>query len=174
MIKILCYVMFHIYFVVVAVLLLLPDEFPHGGSIFAPCNTQSSHVLKRPIQSCSLKVVLLALEVLSEISSNPAGLGATLDQTGEEGGMPLSLPSSVQRIVETRQGLNQYFTHFMVELITLFKKKRQLLEDMGAFIIRLVPRLCVCLFVFSCLFLTQLKSFSASYVAVFMRMCIPA
>ena len=94
----------------------------------------------------SLKVVLLDLEILSEISSNPAGLGAVLDEVGEEGRMQLSLPSSVQRIVETRQGLNQYFTHFMVELMALFKKKRQLLEDMGAFIIRLASCVCVCVF----------------------------
>ncbi|XP_076449714.1 protein VAC14 homolog [Babylonia areolata] len=81
-------------------------------------------------------VVLLDLEVLSEISSNPAGLGAELEGMGEEGGMRLSLPSSVQHIVESRQGLNQYFTHFMVHLMTLFKEDRQLLEDRGSFIIR--------------------------------------
>ncbi|KAK7493852.1 hypothetical protein BaRGS_00014993, partial [Batillaria attramentaria] len=84
-------------------------------------------------------VVLLDLEVLSEISSNPAGLGAGQEpspESKEEGGMVLSLPSSVQHIVETRQGLNQYFTHFMVELMQLFKRERQLLEDRGSFIIR--------------------------------------
>jgi hypothetical protein len=83
-----------------------------------------------------LQVVLLDLEVLSEISSNPAGLGAAQEQTGEEGVMKLQLPSSVQHIVESRQGLNQYFTHFMVELMVIFKKERQLLEDRGSFIIR--------------------------------------
>lgn len=83
-------------------------------------------------------VVLLDLEVLSEISSNPAALGAEPEKIGDEGVMKLSLPSSVQHIVESRQGLNQYFTHFMVELMAIFKKERQLLEDRGSFIIRQV------------------------------------
>ena len=88
-----------------------------------------------------LQVVLLDLEVLSEISSNPAGLGAQPEKVGDEGGEKLSMRSCLQHIVESRQGLNQYFIHFMVELMALFKQERQLLEDRGSFIIRCVVSL---------------------------------
>ncbi|PVD20795.1 hypothetical protein C0Q70_18956 [Pomacea canaliculata] len=84
-------------------------------------------------------VVLLDLEVLSEISSNPAGLGLSPNQDGEgDKGESEStlLPSPVKQIVEARQGLNQYFTRFMVQLMALFKQERQLLDDRGSFIIR--------------------------------------
>lgn len=84
-------------------------------------------------------MVLLDLEVLSEISSNPAGLGLSPNQDGEgDKGESEStlLPSPVKQIVEARQGLNQYFTRFMVQLMALFKQERQLLDDRGSFIIR--------------------------------------
>ncbi|CAL1543961.1 unnamed protein product [Lymnaea stagnalis] len=71
-------------------------------------------------------VVLLDLEVLSEISSNPAGCGG--------------LPDGTVVVSPERSGheikLNPYFTKLMNGLIDWFKKDKQLLEDRGAFIIR--------------------------------------
>ncbi|XP_059156655.1 protein VAC14 homolog [Physella acuta] len=68
-------------------------------------------------------VVLLDLEVLSEISSNPSGFGDLPNVTC------LSRPANDLK-------LNPYFTKLMNGLIDWFKKDKQLLEDRGAFIIR--------------------------------------
>ncbi|BFZ12886.1 hypothetical protein BsWGS_15925 [Bradybaena similaris] len=75
-------------------------------------------------------VVLLDLEVLSEISSNPAGFGTISGMP--EGGV--ATPSSDRSAGELR--LNPYFTKLMNGLIVWFQKDKQLLEDRGAFIIR--------------------------------------
>ncbi|XP_046552711.1 protein VAC14 homolog isoform X1 [Haliotis rubra] len=75
-------------------------------------------------------VVLLDLEVLAEISSNPAGDNFTTETTN------LTIPSPVRQLVDLQKGLNQYFTKFMIHLLDLFKTDRQLLEDRGSFIIR--------------------------------------
>lgn len=75
-------------------------------------------------------MVLLDLEVLAEISSNPAGDNVTTETTN------LTIPSPVRQLVDLQKGLNQYFTKFMIHLLDLFKTDRQLLEDRGSFIIR--------------------------------------
>ena len=75
--------------------------------------------------------MLLDLEVLAEIASNPAGQrspNATDDS--------LPLPSPVKQAVESSHNMNGYFTKFMVSLLKLFSTDRTLLEDRGSFIIR--------------------------------------
>ena len=89
-----------------------------------------------------VQVVLLDLKVLSEISSNPVGLEAQQvhEEEGEGKGEiaddPPAGSSFRHKLGEVRPGLNQYFTHFMMELVALFRQDRQLLEDRGSFIIR--------------------------------------
>ncbi|RUS77339.1 hypothetical protein EGW08_014893 [Elysia chlorotica] len=78
-------------------------------------------------------VVLLDLEVLSQISSNPAGFSPS-DTNAEP-------PPSLEKSYGSDRSagdlkLNPFFTRLMNGLIEWFKKDKQLLEDRGAFIIR--------------------------------------
>ncbi|KAK3086686.1 hypothetical protein FSP39_021974 [Pinctada imbricata] len=93
-------------------------------------------VLLNTLSDESEEVVLLDLEVLAEISSNPAGQFVTEEMTQ-------SLSENAQEkttIARTKSyvGLNVYFSKFMSRLLGLFKKDRQLLEpdERGYFIIR--------------------------------------
>ncbi|XP_055892261.1 protein VAC14 homolog [Biomphalaria glabrata] len=74
-------------------------------------------------------VVLLDLEVLSEISSNPTGF---IMPPGSSDGTVVS----PERASFSDVKLNPYFFKLMNGLIDWFKKDKQLLEDRGAFIIR--------------------------------------
>ncbi|KAK6185081.1 hypothetical protein SNE40_007399 [Patella caerulea] len=69
-------------------------------------------------------VVLLDLEVLAEVSSNPAGAAET------------DLNNEVTSLSDIKPGLNQYFTKFIVKLMEFFKNNKAVLDDRGAFIIR--------------------------------------
>ncbi|XP_033115389.1 protein VAC14 homolog isoform X1 [Anneissia japonica] len=82
-------------------------------------------VLLNTLSDVSDEVVLLDLEVLSEVASSPAG------PQSEEGLQYRPVP-----------GTNIYFTKFMINLLDLFCKDSQLLEDRGFFIIR---QLCLLL-----------------------------
>lgn len=77
----------------------------------------------------SRQVVLLDLEVLSEISSNPTGF---IMPPGSSDGTVVS----PERASFSDVKLNPYFFKLMNGLIDWFKKDKQLLEDRGAFIIR--------------------------------------
>ena len=77
------------------------------------------------------QVVLLDLEVLAEVSSSSAG-GVHPPKTQAD------VPQSVSDSMKESGALNTYFAHFMVNLLKLFATDRQLLEDRGPFIIRLV------------------------------------
>jgi len=94
-------------------------------------------LLLKTLSDTSDEVVLLDLEVLAEISSNPAG-----QKYWPQEDTPLPLPSPVRKAVESTHSMNGYFTKFMVSLLRLFSTDRQLLEDRGAFIIR---QLCLLL-----------------------------
>ncbi|KAH9509518.1 PtdIns(3,5)P(2) sythesis regulation factor [Bulinus truncatus] len=73
-------------------------------------------------------VVLLDLEVLSEISSNPTGFVMPPPSAEGAAASPERQSSDMK--------LNPYFFKLMNGLIDWFKKDKQLLEDRGAFIIR--------------------------------------
>ncbi|XP_041376053.1 protein VAC14 homolog [Gigantopelta aegis] len=75
-------------------------------------------------------VVLLDLEVLAEISAHPAGNNVSDDTLG------VTVPGPLKQFVDVTHGLNQCFIKFIVQLLEIFKKDRQLLEDRGAFVIR--------------------------------------
>ncbi|GFS06659.1 protein VAC14 homolog [Elysia marginata] len=79
-------------------------------------------------------VVLLDLEVLSQISSNPAGF--TLPADNKTVPSPAAGKSSESDRSAGDLKLNPFFTRLMNGLIDWFKKDKQLLEDRGAFIIR--------------------------------------
>ena len=76
--------------------------------------------------------MLLDLEVLAEVVSSSAGptvtsqsaQGASSSQHGEKN--------------KAASGMNAYFHKFMTKLLQLFASNRQLLDDRGSFIIRLV------------------------------------
>ncbi|XP_061189679.1 protein VAC14 homolog [Saccostrea echinata] len=89
-------------------------------------------VLLQTLSDESEEVVLLDLEALAEISSNPAGL--------QKKPPPSTSPSKSKPHdhPENCGGLNEYFSKFMACLVELFKKDRQLLEpdERGYFIIR--------------------------------------
>ncbi|XP_013381425.1 protein VAC14 homolog isoform X4 [Lingula anatina] len=91
-------------------------------------------LLMKTLSDPSDEVVLLDLEVLTEVSSNPAGNNITLNY--EEMGLPS------QAKVTKPTGLSAYFVKFMVILLDSFNKDKQLLEDRGSFIIR---QLCLML-----------------------------
>ncbi|GFO16656.1 protein vac14 homolog [Plakobranchus ocellatus] len=78
-------------------------------------------------------VVLLDLEVLSQISSNPAGFGLPDNKTVHP---PSQEKSSGSDKSAGELKLNPFFTRLMNGLVDWFKKDKQLLEDRGAFIIR--------------------------------------
>ena len=85
------------------------------------------------ISSGKFQVVLLDLEVLSQISSNPAGFSQVDNKEVS--------PSSAEKSSASDKSagdlkLNPFFTRLMNGLIDWFKKDKQLLEDRGAFIIR--------------------------------------
>ncbi|XP_071957548.1 protein VAC14 homolog [Antedon mediterranea] len=82
-------------------------------------------VLLETLSDVSDEVVLLDLEVLSEVVSSSNG------PQSEVGFQPKPIP-----------GTNIYFTKFMISLLDLFCKDSQLLEDRGFFIIR---QLCLLL-----------------------------
>ncbi|GFN83393.1 protein vac14 homolog [Plakobranchus ocellatus] len=79
------------------------------------------------------EVVLLDLEVLSQISSNPAGFGLPDNKTVHS---PSQEKSSGSDKSAGELKLNPFFTRLMNGLVDWFKKDKQLLEDRGAFIIR--------------------------------------
>ena len=78
------------------------------------------------------QVVLLDLEALAEISSNPAGL------QGKAAGAPSPSKTKTKDSAESDSPLNEYFSKFMSRLLEMFRKERQLLEpdERGYFIIR--------------------------------------
>lgn len=78
------------------------------------------------------QVVLLDLEALAEISSNPAGL------QGKTAGAPSPSKTKTKDSAESDSPLNEYFSKFMSRLLEMFRKERQLLEpdERGYFIIR--------------------------------------
>lgn len=78
-------------------------------------------------------VVLLDLEVLSQISSNPAGF--SLPNSKELSSSSAEKSSGSDRSAGDLK-LNPFFTRLMNGLVDWFKKDKQLLEDRGAFIIR--------------------------------------
>lgn len=83
------------------------------------------------------EVVLLDLEALAEISSNPAGRqNKNVVKEADQENTEKRKESSA--IVEGKEvtGLNHYFDKFMLELIRLFHENRLLLEEKGTFIIR--------------------------------------
>ena len=80
-----------------------------------------------------LQVVLLDLEVLSELSSSPAGKRHPPKQASAA-----SQLTSLQTMLQNNAGLNAYFVQFLVSLLQLFSTDRQLLDDRGSFIIRSV------------------------------------
>ena len=81
-------------------------------------------------------MVLLDLEVLAEISSNPVG-----QKFYPQVQSLVPLPDHVRQAVETSHTMNEYFTKFMFSLLKLFSTDQSLLEDRGSFIIRLVYKL---------------------------------
>lgn len=76
--------------------------------------------------------MLLDLEALAEISSNPAGL------QGKAAGAPSPSKTKTKDSAESDSPLNEYFSKFMSRLLEMFRKERQLLEpdERGYFIIR--------------------------------------
>ncbi|XP_064599095.1 LOW QUALITY PROTEIN: protein VAC14 homolog [Liolophura sinensis] len=87
-------------------------------------------LLMKKLCDTSDEVVLLDLEALAEISSNPAGEATPPDPA------TLTLPSPVRDVLDSQKGTNKYFTKFMGSLMKLFSTDRQLLDDRGPFIIR--------------------------------------
>ena len=75
-----------------------------------------------------LQVVLLDLEVLSDISASTAG--APRHDTSAASDSCESPPSPHEKL------LNTYFTKFMINLLSMFSTDRKLLDDRGSFIIR--------------------------------------
>ncbi|XP_033754423.1 protein VAC14 homolog [Pecten maximus] len=115
-------------------------------------------VLLTTLSDTSTEVVLLDLETLAEISSNPAGYLVHQEQPGQNPGSKgkskegQTTPSSKsankvktkeEETSEFRSGLNMYFTKFMKALLDLFKKDQNLLEpeERGYFIIRQLSQL---------------------------------
>lgn len=93
-------------------------------------------VLLQTLSDESEEVVLLDLEALAEISSNPAGLETKTATPANQGKTKTKdMPEGAGGGGET---LNEYFSKFMAFLLELFKKDRQLLEpdERGYFIIR--------------------------------------
>lgn len=91
--------------------------------------------------STCLQVVLLDLEALAEISSNPAGhhnKPASAPSPNKSGSSSSPSKSKPADHPENCTGLNEYFSKFMACLVELFKKDQQLLEpdERGYFIIR--------------------------------------
>nr|XP_022343635.1 protein VAC14 homolog isoform X2 [Crassostrea virginica] len=89
-------------------------------------------VLLETLSDESEEVVLLDLEALAEISSNPAGL------QGKTAGAPSPSKTKTKDSAESDSPLNEYFSKFMSRLLEMFRKERQLLEpdERGYFIIR--------------------------------------
>ncbi|GAB1601196.1 protein VAC14 homolog [Argonauta hians] len=77
------------------------------------------------------EVVLLDLEALAEISSNPAGKQTKAGSGGEP-----CQPEDKCATPKVLTSLNHYFDKFMMELIHLFHKEQNLLEEKGTFILR--------------------------------------
>ena len=75
-----------------------------------------------------LQVVLLDLEVLSDISASTAGAPRHHSLSGCE-------PSDNHETAHEKL-LNTYFTKFMINLLRMFSSDRKLLDDRGSFIIR--------------------------------------
>lgn len=113
-------------------------------------------VLLITLSDTSTEVVLLDLETLAEISSNPAGNFVTVKTDHSQGSkvkskegqttQPKSLftmKTKEEKPTECKVGLNAYFTKFMKALLDLFKKDRNLLEpeERGYFIIREISQL---------------------------------
>ncbi|KAL5021785.1 hypothetical protein ScPMuIL_000940 [Solemya velum] len=90
-------------------------------------------LLLKTLSDQSQEVVLLDLEVLAEVSSNPAGQTVYMSEAMMEKNGHVD--------IHTQDGLNQLFTKFIVELVQLFKTDHQLLEDRGAFIVRQLSQL---------------------------------
>ncbi|XP_029641338.1 protein VAC14 homolog [Octopus sinensis] len=77
------------------------------------------------------EVVLLDLEALAEISSNPAGKQAKPGSSTET-----SRNEDKSANTKVLTSLNHYFDKFMRELIQLFHREQNLLEEKGTFILR--------------------------------------
>eukprot|EP00106_Octopus_bimaculoides_P002664 XP_014770106.1 PREDICTED: protein VAC14 homolog [Octopus bimaculoides] len=77
------------------------------------------------------EVVLLDLEALAEISSNPAGKQAKPSNSTET-----SRNEDKSANTKVLTSLNHYFDKFMRELIQLFHREQNLLEEKGTFILR--------------------------------------
>lgn len=97
-------------------------------------------VLLATLSDQSEEVVLLDLEALAEISSNPAGHWSTNAEEVQKSPDDQSESDSVSGN-QLKHGLNKYFTKFMISLVDLFKKNAQLLEERGSFIIRQLSQL---------------------------------
>eukprot|EP00794_Sanderia_malayensis_P019211 gene19211-21135_t len=90
--------------------------------------------LLKTLSDPSDEVVLLDLEVLSDISASSAGAPRhKISPPGEANECP---PTPHERL------LNTYFTKFMINLLKIFSRDGKLLEDRGSFIIR---HLCILL-----------------------------
>lgn len=114
-------------------------------------------VLLETLSDTSTEVVLLDLETLAEISSNPAGHLFPNEVSGQKLGSNSkskegqTTPSKSGNKTKTKEeeasecksGLNKYFTKFMKALLDLFKKDQNLLEpeERGYFIIRQLSQL---------------------------------
>ncbi|KAJ8303509.1 hypothetical protein KUTeg_019905 [Tegillarca granosa] len=106
--------------------------FRHVGKFFP--------VLLATLSDQSEEVVLLDLEALAEISSNPAGHWSTNAEEVQKSPDDHS-ESDLVSGNQLKHGLNKYFTKFMISLVDLFKKNAQLLEERGSFIIRQLSQL---------------------------------
>ncbi|XP_022253799.1 protein VAC14 homolog isoform X2 [Limulus polyphemus] len=93
-------------------------------------------VLMKTLSDPSDEVVLLDLEVLSEISSSSAGLKQQNQLQN------VNVPTPVREMAPSFPSMTCYFTKFMVALMELFSRNRGLLKDRGSFIIR---QLCLVL-----------------------------
>ncbi|XP_021352039.1 protein VAC14 homolog, partial [Mizuhopecten yessoensis] len=131
-------------------LLKVPNKaFQHVDSFFP--------VLLMTLSDISTEVVLLDLETLAEISSNPAGKVIPIESTDQNQGSkvknkegqatsskyPGKVKTKEEKPNEYKSGLNIYFTKFMKALLDLFKKDQNLLEpeERGYFIIRQLSHL---------------------------------
>eukprot|EP00914_Ancora_sagittata_P024246 GHVO01048273.1.p1 GENE.GHVO01048273.1~~GHVO01048273.1.p1 ORF type:complete len:240 (+),score=13.08 GHVO01048273.1:99-722(+) len=103
--------------------------FAHVGELFP--------LLLKTLSDPSDEVVLLDLEVLAEVSSNPTGLIFPPIESNL-----LVLSSGEKVAVELTEGMNAYFTQFMLSLLKLFSTDHMLLVERGSFIIR---QLCLLL-----------------------------
>lgn len=99
----------------------------------------------RTLSDPSDEVVLLDLEALADISSNPAGRQNknVVKEVGQEKSQESKKTAAAAAAitasaVEGKEitGLNHYFDKFMMELIKLFHTDPSLLEEKGSFIIR--------------------------------------